>query len=67
MGGVVTSSGKIALYVTKAYKALSSLGSVLGKNIRTMWNIARITTKISKLSFKGFTLTGSQVSDKSEV
>ena len=55
------SSTKIALYVTKALKALSSLGSTLGRNIRTMWKIARITTKVAKLSFKGFTLTVSPV------
>ena len=67
VSGIVTSSTKIALYITKALKALSSLGSILRGNIRTMWNIARITTKIAKISFKSFTLTGSHVSSKSEV
>ena len=67
LSGVVGSSTKIALYISKALKALSSLGKTLQKNILTMWKIAKITTKIAKLCFKGFTLGGSQVSDKSEV
>ena len=57
------SSDKIAVYITKALKALSSLGTTLSRTILNLWKIVRITTKIAKLSFKGFTLAGSQVDD----
>ena len=60
---MVGSSTKIAVYITKALKALSSLGTTLSRNILTLWKIVRITTKIAKLSFKGFTLAGSQVGE----
>ena len=60
---MVGSSTKIAVYITKALKALSNLGTTLSRNILTLWKIVRITTKIAKLSFKGFTLAGSQVDD----
>ena len=60
---MVASSAKIAVYITKALKALSSLGTTLSRNILTLWKIVRITTKIAKLGFKGFTLAGSQVGE----
>ena len=37
---------KTYVYVMKAIKSLSSLGLTLKSNIRTMWGIARITTKV---------------------
>lgn len=62
--GAVSIGTKSTYYTVKAGSALSSLASTLRASLRTMYRIAKITTRIAKFSFGNiskFTIGGSSV------